>query len=102
MLKTISASDLRTNIKDVLNQIAYGHVDYLVEKFGEPTVAMISIADYGILQEVRQQQTTSALREMIEQVRARRLQMDEAELSTLIDEARTDFHRSQNRPADAH
>lgn len=101
MLKTISASDLRTNIKEVLNQVAYGHVDYMVEKFGEPTVAMISVADYVMLQEARRQQTTSALQEIIEQVRARHLHLDEAGLSALIDEARTDFHLEKSRPVDA-
>lgn len=101
MLKTISASDLRTNIKEVLNQVAYGRVDYVVEKFGEPTVAMISVADYAVLQEARRQQTTSSLREAIEQVRARHVQLDEVELNALIDEARADFQRERSRSADA-
>lgn len=100
MLKTISASDLRTNIKDVLNQVAYGHVDYVVEKFGEPAVAMISIEDYGILEEARRKQTTAALRDVIAAVRARHLQLDGTELSALIDEARSDFYRGPSQPAD--
>lgn len=101
MIKTISTSDLRAQLKEVLNQIAYGHVEYLVEKFGEPTVAIISVEDYRLLQEARRQRTTASLREVIAQVRSQQANLDESELNALIDEARADFHRSQSRSGDA-
>jgi hypothetical protein len=39
MLKTISTTELRAEIKRVLNEVGYGQSQYLVEKFGEPTAA---------------------------------------------------------------
>ncbi len=101
MIKTISASDLRTQLKDVLNQVVYGDVDYLVEKFGEPTVAMISMKDYELLQEIRREHSTSALRDLIKQIRSRHSDLDAQELASLIEEARADFHRSPTPARDA-
>ncbi len=34
MLKSISASDLRAQIKRILNEVGYGQAMYVVEKFG--------------------------------------------------------------------
>ena len=56
MLKLISASELRAQIKRVINEVSYGQTDYLVEKFGEPAAAIISVADFRLLQELKQQQ----------------------------------------------
>lgn len=59
MLKTISASELRANIRHVLNEVNYSRIEYLVEKFGEPTAAIISIEDFYFLQAARRQVTTT-------------------------------------------
>ena len=56
MLKSISASELRAQIKRVINEVSYGQAEYLVEKFGEPTAAIISVKDFRLLQELKQQQ----------------------------------------------
>ncbi len=58
MTKTISASDLRTRIRSVLSEVGYGRVDYVVEKFGEPIAAVVSIEDYRLLQDLRQPPAT--------------------------------------------
>ncbi len=63
MLKTITSTDLRAQIKQVLNEVGYGQNQYIVEKFGEPTAAIISMADFRLLQEVRQAQSAAALAE---------------------------------------
>lgn len=63
MLKTISISDLRAQIKRILNEVGYGQSEYIVEKFGEPTVAIISMADFQLLQKIKQQQQQSTLAE---------------------------------------
>lgn len=63
MLKTITSSDLRVQVKHVLNEVGYGQNQYIVEKFGEPTAAIISMADFRLLQEVRQAQTADSLAE---------------------------------------
>ena len=60
MLKSISASDLRAQIKRILNEVGYGQAEYVVEKFGEPIAAVISMADFRLLQEVKQLQSSSA------------------------------------------
>jgi len=101
MLKTISSSDLRAQIKRVLNEVGYGQVLYVVEKFGEPTAAIISMEDFRLLQAARQQQATASLREIIAGIRARSQQLDPDELNALIEEARTEFYHLRSSQADA-
>jgi prevent-host-death family protein len=102
MLKTISSSDLRAQIKRVLNEVGYGQVRYIVEKFGEPTAAIISMEDFHLLQAARQQQATASLREIIAGIRARGQQLDSDELDALIEEARAQFYHLRSSQADAH
>jgi prevent-host-death family protein len=56
MLKSISASDLRAQVKRILNEVGYGQAEYVVEKFGEPIAAVINMADFRLLQEVKKLQ----------------------------------------------
>lgn len=103
MLRTISASDLRTRIKLVLNEVGYGRgVQYIVQKFGEPTAAIISMEDFQFLQEIKQQQATASLRERIANMRARNRELDSGELHDLIEAARTEFYQLRSRQPDAH
>ena len=102
MLKTISSSDLRAQIKGVLNEVGYGQVLYIVEKFGEPIAAIISMEDFRLLQAARQQQATASLREIIAGIRARGQQLDSDELDGLIEEARAEFYHLRSSQADAH
>lgn len=102
MLKTISSSDLRAQIKRVLNEVGYGQVLYIVEKFGEPTAAIISMEDFHLLRAARQQQATASLREIIAGIRARGQQLDSDELDALIEEARAEFYHLRSSQADAH
>jgi prevent-host-death family protein len=104
MLKTISSSDLRAQIKRVLNEVGYGQTQYVVEKFGEPTAAIVSMEDFRLLQAAREQQATASLQEVVASIRARSRQLEplgEQELDTLIEEARTEFYRLQSSQADA-
>lgn len=101
MLRTISSSELRAQIKRVLNEVGYGQAQYIVEKFGEPTVAIISMEDFRLLQSLRQQQATATLREIIADIRSRNRGLDPDELDTLIEEARTEFYQLRSRQADA-
>ncbi len=61
MLKTISSSDLRNRIRHVLNEVGYGQSQYIVEKFGEPTAAIISMQDFHLLQSAKREQGTASL-----------------------------------------
>jgi len=56
MLKTISVSDLRAQVKRIMNEVGYGQSEYIIEKFGEPTAAIINISDFQLLQQIKQQQ----------------------------------------------
>jgi prevent-host-death family protein len=100
MLKTISTTDLRTEIKRVLNEVGYGQIQYVVEKFGEPTAAIINLEDFRLLQEVKQWQAASTLRETLAGIRARGRHVDPAELDALIEEARAEYHRQRSDQAD--
>ena len=101
MLKTISSSDLRAQLKRVLNEVGYGQAQYVVEKFGEPTVAIIDVEDLRILQAAKRRQATSSLRGTLAGIRGRELQLDADELNALIEEARSEFYRLRSRPSDA-
>ena len=91
MLKTISTSDLRTQIKRVLNEVGYGQTQNAVEKFGQPTAATINLEDFRLLQAAKRQQATGSLRETIASNRARNRQFGFAELDALS--------TGHNRPA---
>ncbi len=99
MLKTISSSELRAQIKRVLNEVGYGQVQYIVERFGEPTAAIIGMEDFRLLQELRQQQATASFKEVIADIRARGRGLDPDDLDALIEEARAEFYRLQSRQA---
>jgi prevent-host-death family protein len=88
MLKTISATDLRTEIKQVLNEVGYGQTQYLVEKFGEPTAAIINLEDFRLLQAVKQRQAAASLRETLAGIRQRGEALAPGDLDELIEEAR--------------
>jgi prevent-host-death family protein len=53
--RTISASELRDQIRTVINEVHYGQAEYLVLKFGQPAAVIISPADFQFLQRARQQ-----------------------------------------------
>jgi prevent-host-death family protein len=95
MVKIISSSDLRSRIRRVLNEVGYGDAQYVVEKFGEPTAAIISVDDFHLLQQVKAEQAAASLRQRLDELRARTEQVNVAELDTLIDEARAAFYASQ-------
>ena len=101
MLRTISTSNLRDQIKRVLNDVGYGNAQYIVEKFGEPTAAIISMEDFRLLQATKQQQATASLREIVADVRDRARQIDAGELEGLIEEARAEFYHLRSRQPDA-
>ena len=101
MLRTISTSNLRAQIKRVLNDVGYGNAQYIIEKFGEPTAAIISLEDFRLLQATKQQQATASLREIVADIRDRARQIDDGELEGLIEEARAEFYHLRSRQPDA-
>jgi prevent-host-death family protein len=101
MPKTISSSELRAQIKHVLNEVGYGQSQYVVERFGEPTAAIISVEDLQILQAIKQQRAKMSLQETIAGIRARGSEVDLGELDDLIEEARSEFYNRQHQAANA-
>ena len=99
MVKTISSSDLRSRIRTVLNEVGYGDAQYVVEKFGEPTAAIISVDDFRLLQQVKAEQAAASLQQRLDELRARCEQVDVEELDALIDQARAAFYASQGDQA---
>jgi len=100
MFKTISTTDLRKEIRRVLNEVGYGETEYVVEKFGEPTAAIINLENLRLLQELKERQAESSLRETLARIRARGRAADQVELQALIEEARADFHRQRSSQID--
>ena len=49
LTKSISSSELRAQIKRVLNEVGYGQAQYIVKKFGEPAVAIVNLKDFLLL-----------------------------------------------------
>ncbi|MEA2007553.1 MAG: type II toxin-antitoxin system Phd/YefM family antitoxin [Chloroflexota bacterium] len=96
MPQVISSSELRSGIKRILNEVGYGQNQYIIERFGEPTAAVISINDLRLLQEVKEQRGTASLRETIANMRSRGEELDPNELDNLIEEARSDFYELQD------
>ena len=101
MLKVISSSDLRAQIKRVLNEVGYGQSQYVVEKFGEPMAAIVSMEDLYLLQATRQRQAAASLQQIVAGIRARSRGLDPDELNALIEEARAEFYDLQSGRSDA-
>jgi prevent-host-death family protein len=100
VLKTVSTSDLRSQIRRVLDEVSYGQAEYIVEKFGEPAAAIVSMADFRLLEEARRQKAAASLRDLIADVRARNRQLDPAELSAAIEEARAAYYSYEGPTSD--
>lgn len=96
MLRTISSSVLRAQIKRVLNEVGYGKTQYIVEKFGEPTVAIISIEDFRLLQATREQRAAASLQGIVAGIRSRAEKLDADELDNLVEEARAEYYSLQS------
>ena len=101
MLRTISTTDLRAQIKRVLNEVGYGQAQYVVEKFGEPTAAIISLEDFRLLQTAKRQRAASSLQETLATIRARNREIEAGELDALIEEVRAEFYHLRSGSADA-
>jgi prevent-host-death family protein len=46
VIKTVSTSDLRAQIRRVLDEVIYGQAEYVIEKFGKPAAAIVSMEDF--------------------------------------------------------
>ncbi len=99
MPKTISASELRAQVKRILNEVGYGQSQYVVERFGEPTAAIVSMEDLHLLQVVQERRAKASLQETIARLRSHGRQVDAEELDALIEEARSEFYNLKHPTA---
>ena len=84
MTKTISSSDLRAQIKRVLNEVGYAHAQYIVEKFNEPIAAVVSLEDFRQLQAAKESQSSDSFQEIIREVRSRNGPLSPDEMVDLV------------------
>jgi len=49
MCPTVSISDAREKLSNVINEVAYGHERYIVERRGQPLAAIIPASEYNDL-----------------------------------------------------
>jgi prevent-host-death family protein len=96
MPKTISSSDLRAEIKRVLEAVEQGSTEYVVEKFGHPMAVIISMRDYQLLQEIREEQVGLPIQEVIGAIQLRERDWAPGYLNSLVEEARLDFFKSKS------
>ena len=94
MLKRISSSDLRSQIRQVLNAVSYGQDQYVVEKFGEPAAVIINMDDFQLLESARSAQSANRLESLLQEMRERSAGIDESELVQLVEEARMAYATS--------
>jgi prevent-host-death family protein len=95
MQKIISATNLRTTIKKVINEVSYGQNQYVIEKFGEPTAAIINMDDYALLQAIQQPDVAGSFVDVLDNIRSRNQDADLDEIDALVEEARSLFFESQ-------
>jgi prevent-host-death family protein len=92
MKKTISASDLRSQIRRVMDEVGYGRAQYVVEKFGEPTAAIVSIEDFRLLQAARERQAAGAVPEPVSDTRTGEQGPEDIQPDARLQEARAGFY----------
>ncbi len=56
LVKTVSSEEARTHLRDVMDEVAAGEAEIVIERHGKPMVAVISYKEYQRLQNERAQQ----------------------------------------------
>lgn len=92
MRRTIGATDLRQRLTDVLQQVRESREAFIIETFGRPQAAIISLEEYEQMQRFRQSREeffdwleTTAARNA-----AQNVGLSEEEILAIIEQARAD------------
>lgn len=48
----LPASEARERLAHILNEVAYGHERYVLERHGKPVAVVISVDDFALLEEL--------------------------------------------------
>lgn len=95
MNKTISATDVRINFAQVMNEVMYGKDTYIVSRSGKPAIALIPIERLEELEQQREQRTAVLGQIYAQSATSPLAQLDVAEdtltglIENLVDDARS-------------
>ena len=64
-MTVISVSKLKDTLSDILNRVAYGKERILVSSHGKPKVAVISVEDLRLLEELEEEKELAMLADAI-------------------------------------
>lgn len=64
-IKTVTVSEIRSELSDTINQVAYGKVRVLIERNGKPTVAMVPVEDLELLETLEDRMDIEAARKAL-------------------------------------
>ena len=82
MLKTISAIQARQNLGRLMNEVSIKGDDYIIERDGQPIVAIVSLDKFGMIQKGREE-----AQHLIDEIRHKMDGTDIQMLEGLIGEA---------------
>lgn len=84
MPKTVSASEAKNHLGSLLSWVRKGEESVIVENRGAPAAAIISIAEYERLQELKEK---ARREEALAELRKLRAELDERQKDMTVDEA---------------
>jgi|SRR5579884_3592946 len=94
MVTAISATEAKNRFGAVLDRVAEGGDEIIVERQGKPQAAIISIADFEDFQHLREQrrrqEAVETIRRVRAQVRARNLDLTDEEAEAIADSVTRD------------
>jgi len=98
MESQIGATDLRHNLTDVLQSVREQQATYIVETFGRPQAALISMDEYRAFRHYQQER--EALFRQLDEVASANAQfnatLSEADILGLIEQSRVEVAKEQN------
>ncbi len=88
-VSTIRASEIRNCIGEILARVRYGREHILIERRGRPVAAILDIAEYNDLIQLRHQREAQERRRRFQAIRASAAENDltEKQAFQLLDEA---------------
>lgn len=54
VVKTVRSEEARTRLRDVMDEVTAGEAEVVIERYGKPTVAVISYKEYQRIQAERE------------------------------------------------
>jgi hypothetical protein len=79
-----------------LNEVGHGRAQYIIDKLGEPTAAIVSMGDSDLLQAAKRRQVTESLQQLLAQIHERGRDIEPQELDAFVEEARAELCRTQD------